>query len=240
MSVARPIALLIWFLMLLTLSGTAIAATGTAKIDDAKVRKALATYLQRQQKRYPGAEIHLRDIQHIAPSAIPAGRLQWEITPSSPRLLDSRSCNLILRADGRVIKNMTLYAELEALAPVAVATADLPRGVLLVPEDIRMVTLDLTTLRAPCLDAESLVGKKLRRPVRMGSPFMATGIETPPMVKRGEMVTITACVGSLTVTAKGLAQENGAEDDSIRVKNISSQKEIFCRVTAPSSVKVEL
>jgi flagella basal body P-ring formation protein FlgA len=60
------------------------------------------------------------------------------------------------------------------------------------------------------------------------------------MVKRGEMVTITASKGTLTVTARGLAQENGAEDDTIRVKNINSQKEIFCRVTAPSSVEVEL
>jgi flagella basal body P-ring formation protein FlgA len=145
-----------------------------------------------------------------------------------------------LRSDGKVVKNMTLSVDLEALAPVAIAADDLPRGTILNPEDLRMVTMDLATLRNPCLDAQELVGKKLRRLVRMGAPFIRSGLETPPMVKRGEMVTITASKGTLTVTARGLAQENGGEDDTIRVKNINSQKEIFCRVTAPSSVEVEL
>lgn len=238
MSVARPMALLMALLMTLNFAATAIAA-GAAKVDDAKVREILTGYLQRQQKCYPGAEIRLRDIQRITPFAVPSGRLHWEVTPSSPRLLDSRRFNLILRANGRVIKNMTLYADLEALAPVAVATVDLPRGAILDREDINMVTMDLTGLRSPCLDAEALIGKKLRRSMRMGSAFTGTWIDTPPLVKRGEMVTITASTGPLTVTARGLAQENGAEDDTIRVKNISSQRELFCRVTAPSSVEVE-
>lgn len=238
MSVARPMAVLMAFLMTLNFAATASAA-GTAKVDDAKVREILTGYLQRQQKRYPGAEIRLRDIQRITPFVVPSGRLHWEVTPSSPRLLDSRRFNLILRANGRVVKNMTLYADLEALAPVAVATTDLPRGAILDHEDINMVTMDLAGLRSPCLDAEALIGKKLRRPMRMGSAFSGTWIDTPPLVKRGEMVTITASTGPLTVTARGLAQENGAEDDTIRVKNISSQRELFCRVTAPSSVEVE-
>lgn len=236
----RHTALLTILLSVLILAPAVHAAAGSVRIDDAEVRKVLTTYLQKQQKRYPGAEMRLRDIQHITPFNIPAGRLHWEITPSSPRLLDSRRFNLILRSDGSVVKNMTLYADLEALAPVAVATADLPRGAILSPEDLNMVTMNLANLRSPCLDAGALVGKKLRRPVRLGAPFTAAGLETPPLVKRGEMVTITARVGALTVTARGQARENGAEDDTIRVTNISSQKEIFCRVTAPSTVEVEL
>ncbi len=240
MAFAQRTGLLLIFLLTLTLPHTAGANAPTVKLGDAEIRKVLSTFVQKQQQRYAQMELRLRNIQSIAPFEVEAGRLQWEVTPSSPRLLDSRRFNLILRSDGRVVKNMTLSVDLEALAPVAIAADDLPRGTILNPEDLRMVTMDLATLRNPCLDAQELVGKKLRRSIRMGAPFIRSGLETPPMVKRGEMVTITASKGTLTVTARGLAQENGAEDDTIRVKNINSQKEIFCRVTAPSSVEVEL
>jgi flagella basal body P-ring formation protein FlgA len=232
--------LLLFLLLAMVLPQTVSAQAQAIKVGDAEIRKVLSTYLQKQQRRYPQMELRLRDIQSISPFEVEAGRLGWEITPSSPRLLDSRRFNLILRSDGKVVKNMTLSVDLEALAPVAIAADDLPRGSILQPDDLTMVTMDLTTLRSPCLDAQELVGMKLRRAIRMGAPFIRSGLETPPLVKRGDMVTITASIGTLTVTARGLAQENGAEDDTIRVKNISSHKEIFCRVTAPSAVEVEL
>lgn len=240
MAFAQRISLLIFLLLTMALPHMALADAQTVKIGDAEIRKVLSTYMQKQQKRYPQTELRLRDIQSITPFEAEAGRLRWEITPSSPRLLDSHRFNLILRSDGKVVKNMTLSIDLEALAPVAIAADDLPRGTILTPEDLTMVTMDLATLRSPCLDAQELVGKKLRRSIRMGAPFMLSALETPPLVKRGDMVTITASKGSLTVTARGLAQENGSADDTIRVKNINSQKEIFCRVTAPSAVEVEL
>jgi flagella basal body P-ring formation protein FlgA len=232
--------LLIFLLLAMLLPHTVPAEAQTVKIGDAEVRKVLSTYMQKQQRRYPQTELRLRDIQSIPPFEVEGDRLRWEITPSSPRLIDSRRFNLILRSDGKVVKNMTLSVDLEALAPVAIAADDLPRGAILSPEDLTMVTMDLSTLRNPCLDAQELIGMKLRRAIRMGAPFVRSGLETPPLIKRGDMVTITASNGTLTVTARGLAQENGAEDDTIRVKNISSQKEIFCRVTAPSAVEVEL
>lgn len=240
MALAQRTILWVILLLAMTLPHTAPAAAQTVKIGDVEMRKVLSTYLQKQQQRYPQTELRLRDIQSVAPFEVEAGRLRWEITPSSPRLLDSRRFNLILRSDGKVVKNMTLSVDLEALAPVAIAADDLPRGAILNPEDLSMVTMDLSKLRSPCLDAQDLIGKKLRRSIRMGAPFVHTSVETPPLIKRGDMVTITANKGTLTVTARGLAQENGAADDTIRVKNINSQKEIFCRVTAPSAVEVEL
>ncbi|ABA88404.1 flagellar basal body P-ring formation protein FlgA [Syntrophotalea carbinolica DSM 2380] len=240
MAFAQRTGLLTVFLLLVTAVPSVFAASQTVKIEQENIRKVLTSYLQTQQKRYPQAQIRLREIQRITPFAIPAGRLRWEVTPSSRRLFDSRRFNLILRSNGTVVKNMTLFADLEALAPVAVAAADLPRGTILQAEDLSMVTMDLAGLRAPCLDAQQMVGKKLRRPVRMGAPFTQTGLETPPLIKRGDMVTITASVGALTVTTRGLAQESGIADETIRVKNIRSKKEIFCRVTAPSAVEVEL
>jgi flagella basal body P-ring formation protein FlgA len=237
--VQRTTFLLFFFLFTLASHGFCDQPSGV-RVDQEKIRKVLTTYLQKQQKRYPQARIRLREIQRLKPFQVPAGRLHWEITPSSPRLLDSRRFNLILRSDGRVVKNMTLYVDLEVLAPVAVAAADLPRGTILGPEDLTMVTMDLANLRSPCLDARDMPGKKLRRSIRMGTAFSRSSLETPPLVKRGDMVTITASVGALIVTARGQARENGTENETIRVRNISSRKEILCRVTAPSAVEVEL
>jgi flagella basal body P-ring formation protein FlgA len=64
-------------------------------------------------------------------------------------------------------------------------------------------------------------------------------IEIPPLVKRGEAVTMTARKGGILVTARGTAQQDGIEGAQIKVRNSSSQKEILCRVRAPGQVEVE-
>lgn len=230
---------LLSLLLVLALSQAAGAAGGTTTIGPERIRQVLNNYLRQQQPRFPGADLRFREIQALPPFTVPAGRLSWEVTPGHPNILSSQRFNVILRIDGQVVKNISLRAVLEALAPVAVARTDLPRGAIIGPDDFDMVTMEIGSLRQPCLDEDALVGKKLRRGMTMGSVFSQAMLEIPPLVKRGEMVTIQARKGPLLLTARGQAQENGRDGDAIRVKNLSSNKEIIATVTAPLAVQVE-
>lgn len=208
-------------------------------IDADMVERLLEHYLLSQQDRLPNAEVRFKSITPIRPLVVPMGQLSHEIIPSDSQLLRSRRFTILFRIDGKVVQNVAVRAELEAIAPVVVAAADLARGVVLTAQDLKLAELDLGTVRNPCFDLEELVGQKITRPVRLGTPFDRNMVELPAVIKRGELVTIRIRQAGLQLTAKGEALKDGRAGESIRVRNSSSNKDILCRVVAPGLVEVE-
>jgi flagella basal body P-ring formation protein FlgA len=230
-------ALLLTTSMLFVVAGTAGAVEN--RVEPGQLRQFLEDYLEEQRDQLPLAEIRFKELRLPAPFMVPAGKLTCEVTPSDPRILPSRRFNLILRVDGQVVENLAVSGTLEALAEVAVTTGNLQRGALIGAEDIQLAERDLNLLRSPCFDGGELVGKRLKRALRTGDAFELASVVFPPLVKRGAMVTMTARRGALTVTTRGLAQQDGRKGDMIRVRNIAANKDILCRIAGPESVIVE-
>ncbi len=174
------------------------------------------------------------------PFMVPTGKVQWEVTPSNPGIIGSSRFALIGRIDNQVVKNFSIRGTLEALAPVAVAVASLRRDTIITENDIRMETRDLSTLRTPCLLSGQVIGKKLLRNTQAGAVIDLAYIEFPPMIKKGALVKIFGQKNGLELTATGIARTDGQEGQVIKVKNTSSDKDIFCRVTAPGLVEVQI
>ena len=232
------------FLLAFPLMRAGHAATADVQqqtvIKPEQLQKYLEDYLDQQRAKMPQTKLRFRHLRLPKAFSVPRGRLTCEITPSDPRVLSSRRFSLIFRVDGKAVKNITVSTTLEALAEVAITSGDLRRGIILNEEHIELAERDLNNLRAPCFDSDELLGKRLKRSLRKGQVFERSAVAFPPMIKRGELVTITAQKGALRVTAKGLAQQNGDEGDMIRVRNISSQKDLICKVSGPVAVTVEL
>lgn len=85
---------------------------------------------------------------------------------------------------------------------------------------------------------EELVGLIPRRPLAVNQPIRTTDVKPNIMAKRGDRVTIIAVTPTMRLTALGIAQENGAEGDLIRVTNIISKKTVNGRVIGPNTVEV--
>jgi len=231
------------FLLLTTLlltAGAAFASEDSQVVDSAEIHDMLEDYLAENAGLLPQAEIRIRSLDVYRPLELPSGRLSYEIIPSDPSILNSRRFTFIFRVDDRVVENHSFRAEIEALAPVAVAAGDLRRGVTLGEHDINMVEMDLGQMRNPCLDPQELIGKQLKRSLRLGDAFDRRWIEEPALVHRGDRVSIVVRSGAMELTATGVAREDGAKNDVITIRNASSQKDILCRVAAPGIVQVEL
>jgi flagella basal body P-ring formation protein FlgA len=76
--------------------------------------------------------------------------------------------------------------------------------------------------------------------VRHGYPFDRLAVELPPIIRRGELVTIFVRKGPLLVTAKGMARHDAIQGAMVKVLNRNSKKEILCRADGPGLVQVEL
>jgi flagellar basal body P-ring formation protein FlgA len=63
-------------------------------------------------------------------------------------------------------------------------------------------------------------------------------IARKPLVKKGEMVDVSATDGGLMVTMKGLAMENGGRGDTVTIRNPDSRKDFAARVIDENRVQV--
>lgn len=205
-----------------------------------KVRSVLEAYLKQKKDVLPKADVHFKTLQLPEAFTVPQGRVTYQVVPSDPRILESRSFSLIVRVDGNAVKNISVRGQLEALASVVVAAGDLMRGVPLSLFDLNTLEMDIIGLRNPCFDPQELVGKELKRSVRLGDPIDRRFVDFPPLIKRGDRVSIQIRKGAMLLTAVGEARQDGNEGETIKVRNESSRREILCTVVAPGVVEVEI
>jgi flagella basal body P-ring formation protein FlgA len=88
------------------------------------------------------------------------------------------------------------------------------------------------------VDAADLLGRTPRRGIAAMKPVSAADVMVPPLVKKGELVTVALQDGSISLTLQGRAMQNGAEGDIIRVVNTGSNKIVDGIVTGTQAVRV--
>ncbi len=232
--------LLCLLLLLSTLPLTCGATTHAPGrvVDQPQMRQILNAYLAEKSALLPHVELRFKSMTLPKPYAVPAGRISHQVIPAKPGLIGSRRVTLMTRVDDRVVANNAIRVTLEALANVAVFTATLPRGTVLAAGDVDLRYQDITRLKEPVFSVAEVVGKRLKRSVRLGEPLQKKQVEFPPLIKRGERVVIQAKGHGLTLTAAGEAKQDGRPGESIRVINSQSHKEVICRVVAPGLVTV--
>jgi flagella basal body P-ring formation protein FlgA len=86
---------------------------------------------------------------------------------------------------------------------------------------------------------EDLTGKVLKRDVPANTIITYQMLEEPVAVQRGEVVNIIAENTKLLVLAKGKMIDKGRVGDTVRVKNISSGREIVGKVTAYNTITID-
>jgi len=90
------------------------------------------------------------------------------------------------------------------------------------------------------VDLDEVLGKRLKRDLNASSPITKGVLEDHFVIKRNDIVSIVMENKKLMVKAKGRAIDRGRIGDVIRVKNLTSQKEITGRVVSDGVVTVDM
>jgi len=208
-------------------------------IEPAEMEAVLLDYLASVASSLPGVSLKLEKLYLPARFMVAAGKIEHQVIPSTQQVIGSRRMTLITRVDGQAVANQSIRVELKASAKVVLITSDLKRGETLSASALELRELDISGLEEPFFAFEPVLGKQLKRSVRLGQPLLRRQVDFPPLIKRGDRVTIQARNSSLRINALGEARQNGELGESIRVRNNSSQREIICQVQAAGLVSVE-
>ncbi len=210
------------------------------RITAVDIENAIQEYLLDQVEDLPVAEYSFTPRQLPLPFLLPTGTLDITIIPSDPNILGSKRFSLIYKVNNKVIKNISIRGTLKAMAPVAVLNQSVRRNTIIQPEMVEMKIKNLSELRSPCTNLQMVVGKKLIKSHRSGSVLNINHIEFPPVIRKGQLVKMIVQQNGLHLTATGMAAMDGKQDQIIRVKNLRSNKNVFCKVSSPGIVEVQI
>lgn len=131
-----------------------------------------------------------------------------------------------------------LRASVSRRVPVTVWRRDLPRGHLVTEADTMQTELAERDLPRNAVTApDQATGAILRQPVRVGDPVRAHVLHNPPLVTKGEQVSLTLVDPAINITASVIALTNGGAGDRIRVRSLSSDRELDAVVVARGLVE---
>ncbi len=122
--------------------------------------------------------------------------------------------------------------------PVLVATHPMRKGARLSEDDYRLQSVTLRTPSQPFYYQDSINGQQLKRNVKAGDIFTPKLISLSYAVRKGDLVTIFFNSDTFSLTAEGIAEEDGVIGDTIKVRNSQSGKLLISTVIDNRQVEV--
>ncbi|WP_019933516.1 flagellar basal body P-ring formation chaperone FlgA [Oceanimonas smirnovii] len=157
-----------------------------------------------------------------------------------------------IRGSGEVRRNTHVFVQcheqpgwqlfvpvrVKVLKPVVTAADPISRNTLLQPAQLQISYQDEVLVRGDVFDnIQALVGTRSKRDLRPGRPILASQL---CVICKGDKVTIVAENGGLSIRTQGVADEDGTFNETIRVRNSRSGRQIQGRISEAGVVKVGL
>lgn len=140
----------------------------------------------------------------------------------------------------RAFSRLNVIANVKVSRDVVVARKDIKRGDVILPDDVETVRRSTGPFTRNLMsDLSKVVGLQSDRNIRAGTALRSSHLSWPKMVRSGDIVTVIAKSGPMTITVTGEAAQDGNKGEWIKVTNTESRKIINARVTGPGEVRVE-
>ena len=131
--------------------------------------------------------------------------------------------DLIILSNDEEVESIPLSGRYEALIEVPVLTRRLHRSDIIEEADLEWVAVPEHRLRKDVLmSAEELIGKAPRRVISEGRPIREAEIENPIITAKGDIVQVIYTTPFMELRTIGMALEEGAKGDHIRIRNSES------------------
>lgn len=154
----------------------------------------------------------------------------------------SRFAVVVWVYDGdRLLESRTLRIDLQVRRRVFVLASELQRGDSIRETHLRAETMWLEpTGPAPIRKDEAAIGSVARRRLAAGTVLRVDQLESPVVVRRGELVTIHCLSGGVVVKTRARAQSDAREGDLIELRMDGRRKSFVARIVGPGRAVMNL
>jgi flagellar basal body P-ring formation protein FlgA len=188
------------------------------------------------------SDARIRVLEFSRNSVVP-GRVEFPLTDASPPLLNQPDRPFLWR--GRVIGQLGEDSPCWARVQVTMARkivrtrVTVLAGEVLKADELESLQIEACPLLTPKDEEISdYVGQSVKRSLPALAFLSKSLVEAPPLVRRGNVVHVTAVAGQARITFDGEAHSDGYLGQSIQVTNLHSGHSFFASVSGENSVLV--
>jgi flagellar basal body P-ring formation protein FlgA len=228
-----------WMMLSVILCFPGIANSST-KILAEDIKNKVSDHVEKNHP-WPSGSVRIHILTKLSDIVLPQESVTLEVVnyPDEDFIGDA-TFTVKFYSEGNLVKEETVRVGMEVLMDVVVSKRELVKNREITTEDVyiqkkwlRRIPTNIVTIPV------DIVGKTLTFNVGPHSEITKNNIRTLLLIKRGNVVRIVFDNDSLSVTTMGVSEEDGAKNKIIRVKNLSSNRTIYARVTGDSLVRVE-
>ncbi len=160
---------------------------------------------------------------HLAPGTRSATQLTVEVRCTSPSW------------------RQFVAVRVRAEEAVVIAARPLGRLEVVTADDVAVVSRELAGLPAGYFRRpEEVVGRIAQRTIGSGEVLLPTTVRPPPLVRRGQSVTVVARAGSMSVRTAGVVEVDAGLAERVRVRNSATGRTVEGIVRSADTVEVAL
>jgi len=204
-----------------------------------ELRQSVERFVQ-QKTAGLGWETTLKSVTVNGTFTPPAGSLDYEvIAPQQWEGWGNANLAVVVRQNGRIVANLPVRVDVEALTEMVVATRQIGHGTIIAASDLALQKREISSATGRyARTVDEAIGKKTRTGIKANQVVRLDQVEKPPLIKTGQIVTIVAESAAIRITVSGRAKSAGAEGDMIMVQNLTSLKEFPAKVLSTTTVQV--
>jgi flagella basal body P-ring formation protein FlgA len=182
----------------------------------------------------------VRDIRVADDLVVAPGELSYRVTFAKIPIRSNKiPVSVAVFVNGKQYRKIWATLLADILQEVVVLKHTMRRYQRITAKDIQLVDMNLADIPKNAITSDQdILGKRITKSLLSGTVLRTDIVEFPPLVKRGDIVTVKAVSGALQVTTLGKAKNNGRHGERIKIVNIDTQKELYGYVVDAKTVKV--
>ena len=147
--------------------------------------------------------------------------------------------NLLIRTRANSYLQDNTNKEIPKNNMIIVSKKSLKKGQIIEKNDLSFKSVKKNIGADIFYNVEDLVGRKLKQNISLGFPIRSRHLQLDWVINKGDKIDIIQSIGTVFISASGVALENGQKGEKIRVMNLSSEKNLVAWVLNEKKVTTQ-
>lgn len=197
--------------------------------------------VRRHFSEQKNSDVRVRDVNWDYAQIVPLGKTKFNVQSMGKPVRGSIPLRCTVEVDGQEATKFLATAVADDWRKVPVLRHDIERGILIKPDDVEMVKLNL--LKQPrdiVANPEAVVGRRAKLRIKAGHTIRKTLIDVPPLIEKGKRIKAVYHKGGFKATVGAISLGNASMGELITVRNLKSNKILRGTVTGPGHVEIKV
>ena len=210
----------------------ALMAVGTAAVEGPgktdTLRQTVIDFINQELQRYGGAAEVTFDRTSDQVLELSGPEFHFQVRRRGGGPLGITPLEIDVFSGEKMVQTVPLVVQVRLNRGLLTARRAINQDARIRAEDVDVTVVTLTRLDQPGMDdVTAVIGQRAKRFIPVGMKIAADMLESVPLVRRGELVTLEAAVGGISVVTAAKADADGRLNEVIRVRGLEGRREEF-------------